>query len=432
MKASNFPVQLLLCTLVFAAIAGAARADGKVFAPVEYKGSLQERAQEAILLFHPGDEKTSATEDMILKIKVDGDVRNFAWVVPLPSEPTTGQEDAKLFEELHAYVQAQLAAQRSRARGAESKSEEPIKSPAPAGAAPVEVLSRKVVGSYDVATVRENEPGALVAWLKENGYHPPEDPDDVIGFYRKKKCVFACVKVTDVEAAKGQQAELHPLRFSFKTGGRDGIFFPMRMTGLQTEPFSVNLYVLYGKWLNDHLNGFGYFHRGLGLVWRDYDGPQCQPNAGKRWSDPSGDPYLSEFSYLIPTVAKLVQRLHPGARYYLTNLAAADLRPAEVRSWSDDLWLFPYYSDPKFVPHDARPGGPAALGYPNADRGAFSPPPETQVQPRQRYVSVSVRWPWIVSLAVIAVVIGTSAAWPAWRARQVGVSKPKTARDAEL
>src|SRR4051812_37787555 len=184
---------------------------------------------------------------------------------------------------------------------------------------------------------------------------------------RKKGYVFACVRVNDVARAKGAAADLHPLRFSFTTGGRDGVYFPMRLTGLQSSRFDVNLYVLYGKWLNERINGFGYARRGFSLHWRDYDSPQCEPNAGKHWSDPPSDPYLQMYAAVVPTVTKLCQKLPPGERYYLTNLWATDLAPRDVRDWADDLWLFPYYTDPRTVPHDVRKGGPASAAYPNLE-----------------------------------------------------------------
>jgi hypothetical protein len=340
-------------------------ADGMVIAPREYRGSLEERAQEAIIVFHPGDETHSATEDLILKIRVEGPAERFAWVIALPNEPRTAREDAALFDELHRYVQARLS---SRSHKSGGKAAGVTKNAAPAAEAPVEVLSRKVVGSYDVAVVRERQPGALSGWLEENGYRALEGAEDLIASYRKKGYVFACVKVSDVARAEGPSADLHPLRFSFETGGRDGIYFPMRLTGLQKGPFDVNLYVLYNKWVNDRVSRFGYVHRGFELTWRDYDGPRCTPNAGKSWSDPGADPYLREYAGLFPAVTKLVRKLHPGERYYLTNLQARGLAPADVRDWPDDLWLFPYYTDPRMVPFDARDGGPASGAYPHAAR----------------------------------------------------------------
>ena len=126
-------------------------ADGLVFRPIDYEGSLNERSQEAIIVFHKGDKAGEARQDLILKISVQGDVDQFAWVVPLPSAPETGKEDAKLFEELHKYVQARLVA-----GGGRPKKEDGLNSAgeaAPATARDVEVISREVVGSFDVSIV---------------------------------------------------------------------------------------------------------------------------------------------------------------------------------------------------------------------------------------------------------------------------------------
>jgi len=378
-----------------------ALADGMVVGPKEYKGSLAERSQEALIVFHPGDEKRSAAEDLILKIRVEGAVESFAWVLALPNVPTTAPEDPKLFEELHRYVETQKSRSRPKpAPGVKS----PVTSAIGSAEGGVEVVSRKDVGRFDVAIVREKEAGALNGWLTENGYRRVEAADDVIEFYRKKSYVFACVRITDA-ALKSGSVDLHPLRFSFETGGRDSVYFPMRLTGLQAKPFDVNLYVLYNKWLNDRINGYGYVHRGFALNWRDYDSRDCEPNAGKRWSDPSADPYLGPVANLIPTVTKLCQKLHPGERYYLTNLEAFGLIPRDVRDWPDDLWLFPYYTDAGMVPLDAREGGPASGAYRHMiDTG---PVPESRGASRR---FSTMRSGLLVALVVLIVVTSVVAA----------------------
>ena len=179
--------------------------------------------------------------------------------------------------------------------------------------------------------------------------------------------MYACIKVSDAQLSRDAPVELHPLRFSFKTGGRDGIYFPMKLTGLQEQPFDVNLYVFYHAWLNDHLSTFGYEHRGFRLKYRDWDSADCEPNAGKTYSTPERDVFLRGLAHRIPTIAALFQKLHPGERDYLTNIQAFGLRPEAVRQWSDDLWMFPYYVDTKFVPFDARPGSPAAAAWPGSE-----------------------------------------------------------------
>jgi hypothetical protein len=332
-------------------------ADGLVRPPRDYKGSLEEKAQEAIIVFTPGDDGKSAVEDLILKIQVEGKADDFAWVVPLPSKPETHAEDAALFAECFDYVEARLRppVKGKRLGGLFNRTES-----APAAEAkPVEVLSREVVGSYDVAVVKENEAGALNGWLEREGFQELPGAGEVVGFYREKGYVFACMKVTDTELSKSGSAELHPLRFTFETGGRDGIYFPMKLTGLQKGKFDVNLYVFYGAWLNDHLNGHGFEHRGFELRWRDYDSRECKPNAGKAWSAPGSDSYLSPFASKVPALTRYFQKRHPGSRFYLTNLRARGLEPKDVREWRGDLWMFPYYTNRDFVPHDAREGGPA-------------------------------------------------------------------------
>ena len=354
-----------LAALSFIALAPAPTwADGMVRPPRNYQGSLEEKAQEAIIIFHASETPGEATEDLILKISVEGDAEQFGWVIPFPNEPQTEKEDPKLFAELFNYVEAQ---RRPRGTGKKAKTgASPEKKDSRPAA--VQVLSRKVVGSFEVAVLREKKAGALNQWLEENGYQPVEDAEDVLGFYRKKGYVFACVKVSDA-AKQGHTINLHPLRFSFKTGGRDGIYFPMKMTGLQTKPFDVNLYVFFRYWINNDLSKFGYVHRGFSLVYRDYDTARCVADGGKAYSAPATDPLLQRFSHHLPTVKRLFQRLHPGERYYLTNIQARQLRPDEVRAWSDDLWMFPYYTNRGMIPYDVRNGGPASAAWPHEQSG---------------------------------------------------------------
>jgi hypothetical protein len=343
----------------------AALADGIVRPPRDYKGSLEEKAQEAIIIFR-GTNSGEATEDLILKVRVAGEAKSFGWVIPFPNRPEVEKEDARLFQELFDYVQARRPRKKSGGFKTDGMA-------APKTAEGVVVLSRKIVGNYDVAVVRENEPGTLNAWLEDGGFQTLHDAEDVLGYYRDKGYVYACVKVSDAALEKGRDADLHPLRFTFKTGGRDGIYFPMKMTGLQTAPFDVNLYVFYRSWVNEKLNRYGYVHRGFALSYRDWDTRYCKPNAGKTWSSPETDPFLRSLARRIPTVKSLFQRLDPGERFYLTNITARGLKPEDVRRWKSDLWLFPHYRDRSFTPHDVRRGGPARDAYPDAPEGGSEP-----------------------------------------------------------
>lgn len=326
-------------------------ADGLVRPPKAYKGSLAEKSQEAIIVFTPGTETVSAKQDLILKVKVTGSVSNFAWIVPLPKVPETAEADAVLFKECFDYVQARKRPVKKKRKGFFGDLAPKVEA---AGFDGVEVVRREVVGSYDVAVVKETVAGSLNEWLEKEGYQKIEGGEKVIEHYRKKDYVFACVKVSEVERVKGAAAELHPLRFSFETGGRDGIYFPMKLTGLQQGRFDVNLYVFYKAWLNDRINGYGYEHRGFKLVHRDWDTPTCKPNAGKTWSLPERDVYLADQARRIPNLKAFFQGRYPGKRFYMTNISASNLDPKKVRDWADDLWMYPYYTARGFVPYDER------------------------------------------------------------------------------
>ena len=323
--------------------------DGKVVRRQleKYEGTLEESAQEAIIIYK--DYKDGAVENLILKIKVEGPDKDFAWVVPFPQPPKIFEEKSILFDELFNYVEHMRAPMPTASKGEQTKS-------AADGASNLEekvrVISRKTVGSFETAVVTTEDPNALNAWLKKEDYQELVDQDDVIKSYIDKKYCFACMKVKRESTGEA----LHPLRFEFKTGGHDGIYFPMKMTGLQTEPFDINLYVFYKAWINKDLNKFGYAHHNFELKYRDHDTKECKANAGKSWSNPDGDPLLRRASHTIPNVKKLFSKLYPGERFYLTNIISKKVYPQDMRQWKDDLWLFPYYTNRSRTPTDVAAG----------------------------------------------------------------------------
>ncbi len=338
--------------------------DGVVLPKRQYTGSLEEKSQEAILIFQPADSGTSgesAVQDLILSIEVVGEADEFAWVIPFPSVPTVHQESDDLFKELFDFVE-----ERRVFRAKSNKSE--LDQSKAVGAADIAVHSRNVVGDYELVIVSELRRGSLNEWLEQNGYRPLPAAEDVIEFYRSKRYVFACIKYTSEALAREGKINSHPLRFRFATGGRDAMYFPMKMTGLQNEPFDVTLYVFCPSWINYDLNQFGFIHRGFRLDHRDWDTTKCKPNAGKVYSTPQKDPYLQNSTANLTTVSRLFQRLYPGQGFYLTKIRASGLVPREVRQWSDDLWLFPHYVNRSFIPLDVQQGGPAAAAWPEASR----------------------------------------------------------------
>ena len=405
--------------LLGVAAPGASWADGILFPPIERGGwspRLWESRQEAIIIYDQTAHSSRAVEDVILKLSVQSteDVETFTWVIPFPSPPEVAPENPKLFEEIRGHVNehgeedGQRGPQEkpkeeqegeSRARGAPEGAErqevgEPKVSAAPQAkeaapgarqAAPqdpsgVRVISRKTVGNYDVAIVRVLEKGALEAWLEKEGFRSKGyEGKDVVEFYRAKGYVFACVKVSGVKLAKGKTVELPPLRFTFETGGRDGVYFPMKMTGLQSEPFDLDLHI-FSPTPIDEQSQYGYAHRGLRRRYQDGKDEGGAPKESSSALESDRSP--KEDASKLPSVAELLRRVRPKGEHYLTSIGTRGMRPQALESWSDDLWVFPRYPEAGFVPFDARPGGPAAAGWAKAEppKGEKASPSEAEAR----------------------------------------------------
>ena len=211
--------------------------------------------------------------------------------------------------------------------------------------------------------------------------------------------------------------DLHPLRFKFETGGRGGIYFPMKMTGLQSTSFDANLYVFYKSWLNANLNRFGFEERGFHLDYRDWDTEDCKANAGKAWDEPEEDPLLAGAASIIPHVRGLFKTSYPGQRFYLTRLHAYGLEPATVRHWPDDLWLFPHYAELDRVPFDAQKFGPVEGLY-------HCPcPPARYVENRTGFLQELLSkqpgfWSFVAAVALLGALVGALLAWAVQKRRR--------------
>jgi hypothetical protein len=359
--------------------------------------TLWESYQEAIIIQDRDALTGRALENMVLRIRVRSleDIDSFAWVIPFPNPPEAALEDTKLFEEIRRHVTGSgetSAGETPRgggnqAAGATPSEEARIASRGAASGEPsnVSVISRKVLGGYEVVIVRALEKGALEAWLEKEGFQGTEYAgNDVVESYRKKGHVFACVKVRDPRLVKGATVELQPLRFAFETGGRDGIFFPMKMTSLQTEPFDLALHIFGPAPIDEKESRFGYAHRGL-RPWSPAKSGEGDAAKGSGPGSPPGGGRVGERDFSrMPGVADLLRRVRPGGERYLASIGASGLNPRELDGWADDLWLFPRYHEPGFVPFDARPGGPAAAGWAKADLPEKEKAPGKKADPRVR------------------------------------------------
>jgi hypothetical protein len=205
--------------------------------PANYKGTISQSAQEAVLFFADG------REDLILKInyKITGDTLpdKFAWVITVPNTPDAYEvADANLFEDVFPWAQRLVAPA--------NKNGDSLGRPANAGVHGLEIGKPVKVGPYTIQPVKALGKEALAGlnnWLAENGF-PKEDPGHM-EYFVDNKFTFLCVKFDPPKDNKTVDSEggVPPLQLSFKS---ENPYYPLRFSSRQGV-FDVNLYVLTKK-----------------------------------------------------------------------------------------------------------------------------------------------------------------------------------------
>ena len=252
----------------------AALADGMVVPTIAYPAKITIPDQRALICFSNG------TERLVIETRFTGSGTNFAWVVPLPSQPVIEQATTGLFPTLQYLFRPEVVHEIPRywlrilvvlglicsfrwlikhasagfiafiiflflflagvllpVLSVKSRS-----ATASASEENVSILDRKLVGIFETTTIASPDAKALQTWLLENGYSVPTNAEPVIASYVKDGWVFVATKVRR-DKPDGETSTPHPLSFTFKT---DKPVYPMRLTGVDNGPLMVDLYVFSG------------------------------------------------------------------------------------------------------------------------------------------------------------------------------------------
>jgi hypothetical protein len=217
------------------ALACAAPVESCCMVPRDYKGTISQSSQEAVLFHHDG------REELILKInyQIKGDTLpdRFAWVITVPAEPDHYEvADGGLFKEVFDWCETL-----TRGRGP-NKGEGGLS----LGAHGLVIGKPVRVGPYEIQPVKalgREALGALNAWLQSHGF-PQEDPRHMV-YFVDNQFTFLCVKFDPPRGQKTVAAEggAVPLHLSFKS---QRPYYPLRFSSRQGV-FDVNLYVLTKK-----------------------------------------------------------------------------------------------------------------------------------------------------------------------------------------
>lgn len=249
-------------------------ADGKMYrTPTALAANVTMPDQRALLHF------TNGTERLVIETRFTGAGTNFAWVVPLPSQPVVEAASTGLFPTLQYLFLPPITHQVPRYYGwilgaiglllvlrllvrsgssaifvlmlvfvlfmlaailpSLSKATAKGGGTADAASPPVFILDRQLVGVFETTTIASRDPKALQTWLSENGFVVPTNSEPVIESYVKDGWVFVAAKVRRDQAANHTSTP-HPLSFTFKT---ERPVYPMRLTGVDNGPLRVELYI---------------------------------------------------------------------------------------------------------------------------------------------------------------------------------------------
>lgn len=209
---------------------------------------------------------------------MQGDGRNFAWIVPLPAVPRIEASTRGLFPTLealcsprvdtkdhHAWafvaaigivlvLAARWGGRRPRVaalmvcgalcvlvRAAVAVSVPKMQDSGAAGdaASVPRVLQRNTVGAFDTAILDARDAKSLRAWLCANGFRALDGIDAVVDDYAARGWVFVASKLR-AEAAEDGVRAVHPLAFEFASPRP---VYPMRLTGAVNETGALELFV---------------------------------------------------------------------------------------------------------------------------------------------------------------------------------------------
>ncbi len=197
-----------------------AKADAKLF----------NKASQVVLV--RDEEKTVLT----MANDYQGKVKDFAMVVPVPTEITRAQihiGDMKTIDHLDGYTVPRLVEYFDGDPCYRPPPPRPMMAPSAArrgaGAARSEALADRAralgvtieatytVGEYDILILSAKQSDGLVTWLKEEGYKIPDGAEPVVDSYLKQKMHWFVAKVNLAEHDKLGGGKLRPIQVAYES-----------------------------------------------------------------------------------------------------------------------------------------------------------------------------------------------------------------------
>jgi len=203
-------------------------ADGGFFS--SYESDIIEPSQKGVIIYENG------IETLILQAGFRGDAQEFAWVIPVPAQPTLSDADEQIFFDLHELTKPETKNSFWSFDGCYGEEESLLEDEG------VTIVSMETVGIYETTTLSATNPRALANWLNEHGYYMPPHAEDIVSSYVEEGWYFIAMKIQQSPNQRiRNEGGIQPISLSFSS---DKIVYPMKITAVSTSYTQLLLYVL--------------------------------------------------------------------------------------------------------------------------------------------------------------------------------------------
>lgn len=203
------------------AMPGIAGACAALFSP---DATVQQSAQRIIFTMDEQAGEISA----FVQVNYTGAAEDFAWVVPMPSNPTVDVVESAMFSELQSLTEPQYRFPAKNCANLVPGFDGVGSAPGAAGGG-VDIYQQGQVGPYDFSVVGGDDAAALTRWLRDNGYRitPPMEP--LIKAYTDERMLFLAMKLQGNREA----SEIQPVKMTFRA---ERPVIPLRLAAVGAEP----------------------------------------------------------------------------------------------------------------------------------------------------------------------------------------------------
>lgn len=167
------------------------------------------------------------TEHFIRKASFKSEADDFGFLVPTPAQPELAESGNEAFPYLLKLTEPEVQKVSAPSGGISCGCGSGVmtKSPGDAAAPVVVVLDEKLVAGFKAVVLQAESAGALVGWLKDNGYAFSPEVQAWAKPYVEAGWKITALKVAKDEPGKEKNVTASALRLSFKT---DRPLFPYR------------------------------------------------------------------------------------------------------------------------------------------------------------------------------------------------------------